>query len=163
MDVKGGLARLKDKTWHGLLAAVIGGASAYMRLMFVPLVILLAVMIIDYMSGMIKAWGNDELSSKVGFMGIVKKLCYLMLVCVAGVVDWLLWSGLRQVGVTLDFGFCVGMIVTIWLIINELISILENLEALKVPMPSFLRALVGHLKQTVEVKADKETEDKKHE
>jgi toxin secretion/phage lysis holin len=121
--------------------------------------VLAAVMIIDYMSGMLKAWGNDELSSKVGLKGIVKKLCYLMLVCVAGVVDWLLWSGLRQVGITLDFGFCFGLIVVIWLIINELISILENLEALKVPMPSFLRSLVGHLKQTVETKAKTKEEN----
>lgn len=143
---------MKEKTWRGLIAIAVGGLSAYMRMMFVPLVILFAVIIIDYMSGMLKAWGNDELSSKVGLKGIIKKLCYLMLVCVAGVVDWLLWSGLRQVGISLDFGFCFGLIVVIWLIINELISILENLEALKVPMPSFLRSLVGHLKQTVEAK-----------
>ena len=150
---------MKYKTWHSVIALAIGGISAYMRLMFVPLAILIVVMIIDYMSGMIKAWGNDELSSKVGIKGIVKKLCYLMLVCVAGVVDWLLWSGLRQVGITLDFGFCFGLIVVIWLIINELISILENLEALKVPMPSFLRSLVGHLKQTVEAKAKTKEEN----
>lgn len=150
---------MKYKTWHSVIALAIGSISAYMRLMFVPLAILIVVMIIDYMSGMIKAWGNDELSSKVGLKGIVKKLCYLMLVCVAGVVDWLLWSGLRQVGITLDFGFCFGLIVVIWLIINELISILENLEALKVPMPSFLRALVGHLKQTVEAKAKTKEEN----
>lgn len=150
---------MNAKTWRGLIAIAVGGLSAYMRMMFVPLVILFAVMIIDYMSGMIKAWGNDELSSKVGIKGIVKKLCYLMLVCVAGVVDWLLWSGLRQVGITLDFGFCFGLIVVIWLIINELISILENLEALKVPMPSFLRSLVGHLKQTVEAKTKTKEEN----
>lgn len=150
---------MKYKTWHSVIALAIGGISAYMRLMFVPLAILIVVMIIDYMSGMIKAWGNDELSSKVGLKGIAKKLCYLMLVCVAGVVDWLLWSGLRQVGITLDFGFCFGLIVVIWLIINELISILENLEALKVPMPSFLRSLVGHLKQTVETKAKTKEEN----
>ena len=154
---------MNAKTWRGLIALAVGGLSAYMRMMFVPLVILLVVIIIDYMSGMLKAWGNDELSSKEGLKGIIKKLCYLMLVCVAGVVDWLLWSGLRQVGLTLDFGFCFGLIVTIWLIVNELISILENLEALHVPMPSFLKKLVKHLQKTVEVKAEKETEEKDHE
>jgi toxin secretion/phage lysis holin len=102
---------------------------------------------------------SGELSSKVGLKGIIKKLCYLMLVCVAGVVDWLIFSGLKQVGISLNFGFCFGLIVTIWLIINELISILENLEALKVPMPSFLRSLVGHLKQTVETKAKTKEEN----
>ena len=80
---------MKEKTWHALIAVALGGLSAYMRVMFVPLVVLIGVMIVDYMSGMLKAWGNDELSSRVGLRGIVKKLSYLMLVCVAGVVDWL--------------------------------------------------------------------------
>lgn len=149
---------MKEKTWRALIAAVLGGLSAYMRLMFVPLVALIAVMIVDYMSGMLKAWALEELSSKVGLRGIVKKLSYLMLVCVAGVVDWLLWSGLRQVGITLDFGFCFGLMVTVWLIINELISIMENLDALKVPMPPFLRSIVKHLKNAVEVKGDNAAE-----
>lgn len=149
---------MKEKTWRALIAAVLGGLSAYMRLMFVPLVALIAVMIVDYMSGMLKAWALEELSSKVGLRGIVKKLSYLMLVCVAGVVDWLVWSGLRQVGITLDFGFCFGLMVTVWLIINELISIMENLDALKVPMPPFLRSIVKHLKNAVEVKGDNAAE-----
>ena len=151
---------MNAKTWRALIAVALGGLSAYMRVMFVPLVVLIAVMIIDYMSGMLKAWGNEELSSRVGLRGIVKKLSYLMLVCVAGVVDWLLWSGLRQVGISLDFGFCFGLIVTIWLIINELISILENLEALKVPMPAFLKRIIKHLKSAVEVKGDNAAEEK---
>lgn len=152
---------MKEKTWHALIAVALGGLSAYMRLMFVPLVVLIGVMIVDYMSGMLKAWGNDELSSRVGLRGIVKKLSYLMLVCVAGVVDWLLWSGLRQVGISLDFGFCFGLIVTIWLIINELISILENLEALKVPMPGFLSKIIKHLQTAVEVRAESDEKEEK--
>ena len=151
---------MKDKTWHSLIALAIGGISAYMRLIFIPLVVLAAVMVIDYMSGMLKAWGNDELSSKVGLKGIIKKLCYLMLICVAGVVDWLIFSGLKQVGISLNFGFCFGLIVTIWLIINELISILENLEALHVPMPTFLVNIIKHLKQSVETKGDNAADKK---
>ena len=151
---------MKEKTWQAVIAVTLGGLSAYMRVMFVPLVVLIGVMIVDYMSGMLKAWGNDELSSKVGLKGIVKKLCYLMLVCVAGVVDWLIYSGLRQVGISLNFGFCFGLIVTIWLIINELISILENLDALHVPMPKFLIGIVRHLKSAVEVRGEKAAEEK---
>lgn len=144
------------KQIKALIAVIIGGLSAYLQIVFVPLVVLIAVMIVDYMSGMLKAWGRDELSSKVGLRGIAKKISYLLLVCVAGVVDWLVWSGLRQVGITLDFGFCFGLIVTIWLIINELISILENLEALDVPMPKFLKNVIKHLKSAVEVRGESE-------
>jgi toxin secretion/phage lysis holin len=142
--------------WKTLTAVIIGGLSAYLQIVFVPLVVLIAVMIVDYMSGMLKAWGRDELSSKVGLRGIAKKISYLLLVCVAGVVDWLVWSGLRQVGITLDFGFCFGLIVIVWLIINELISILENLEALDVPMPRFLKNVVKHLKTAVEIRGESE-------
>ena len=152
---------MKEKTWQAVIAVALGGLSAYMRLMFVPLVVLLGVMIVDYMSGMLKAWGNDQLSSRVGLKGIVKKLCYLMLVCVAGVVDWLIYSGLRQVGITLNFGFCFGLIVTIWLIINELISILENLDALHVPMPGFLSKIIKHLQTAVEVRAESDEKEEK--
>jgi len=144
------------KQIKALTAVIIGGLSAYLQIVFVPLMVLIAVMIVDYMSGMLKAWGRDELSSKVGLRGIAKKISYLLLVCVAGVVDWLVWSGLRQVGITLDFGFCFGLIVIVWLIINELISILENLEALDVPMPRFLKNVVKHLKAAVEVRGESE-------
>lgn len=144
--------------WKTLTAVIIGGLSAYMRVIFVPLVVLIAVMIVDYMSGMLKAWGQGQLNSRVGIRGIIKKMCYLLLVCVAGVVDWLVFSGLRQVGIKLDFGFCFGLIVTIWLIINELISILENLAALEVPMPKFLKKVIKHLKAAVEIRG--ESEDK---
>ena len=44
------------------------------------------------------------------------------------------------------------MIVTVWLIINEMLSILENLGVLGVPIPGFLQSLVKKLKITTERK-----------
>lgn len=149
---------MKENTWKALTAVILGGLSAYMRMMVIPLAMLVGVMIVDYVSGMLKAWVLEELNSRVGLRGVIKKLGCLMLVCAAGVVDWLIYSGLTEVGISIDFGFCFGLIVTIWLIINELISILENLDALGVPMPSFLKTVIKHLKDAVEVKASKETE-----
>lgn len=148
---------MKENTWKALIAVIVGGLSAYMQQILIPLIVLTAVMVIDYMSGMLRAWAQEQLNSRIGVKGIVKKLCYLLLVCVAGVVDWLIFSGLRKVGISLDFGFCFGLMVTIWLIVNELISILENLAALEVPMPGFLTKIVKHLKTVVEVKSEKDT------
>ena len=47
---------------------------------------------------------------------------------VAGVVDWLVRYGLTQVGVEVSFRFLMAAMVIVWLIINELISILENVQ-----------------------------------
>lgn len=139
-----------------LLSIILGALTSYMHLMAVPLIILVAAMIIDYISGLMKAWAAGELSSKIGRQGILRKTGYMLLVCVAGVVDWLIFSGLTKIGITLEFSFCFGLIVTIWLIINELISILENLAALDVPMPGFLKSVVKHLRNAVEAKGDAE-------
>ena len=77
---------------------------------------------------------------------------------VAGVVDWLVRYGLTQVGVEVSFRFLMAAMVIVWLIINELISILENVAALGGPVPGFLQKLLGRLKDTVEKKAAGESD-----
>jgi toxin secretion/phage lysis holin len=152
---------LKENTFKALFAVAIGGLAAYFREVAIPLIILIVVMIIDYISGMAKAWIKAELSSKVGLKGIIKKICYLLVVCVAAVVDWLITSGLQKVGINITVNYLIGVIVTIWLIINELISILENLSVVGVPLPPFLSAVVHKLKISVENSTEPEKESEK--
>ena len=49
--------------------------------------------------------------------------------------------------------------VIVWLIINELISILENVAAMGSPVPGFLQKLLGKLKNAVEKKTEDENAD----
>ena len=132
-----------------ILAAALGALCSYAS----PLAVLIAVMLADYASGMAKAWSAGKLCSKTGLRGILKKLGYLVLVGVAGVVDWLVRYGLTQVGVEVSFQFLMAAMVIVWLIINELISILENVAARGGPVPGFLRKLLTRLKVAVETKA----------
>ena len=131
-----------------ILAAALGALCSYASALVVPLAVLIAVMLADYASGMAKAWSAGKL-----LRGILKKLGYLVLVGVAGVVDWLVRYGLTQVGVEVSFQFLMAAMVIVWLIINELISILENVAALGGPVPGFLRKLLTRLKVAVETKA----------
>ena len=116
-------------------------------------------MLIDYITGMAGAAYTGEINSRVGIIGIVKKICYLALVAVGIVVDYLITTALVQIGLSIQINYCFGMIVTIWLIINELISILENLGELNVPLPHFLVSIVKNLKGRVEETADKGKEE----
>lgn len=145
-----------------ILAAAVGALCSYAAALVVPLAVLLAVllavMVGDYVSGMAKAWSTGKLCSKTGLRGILKKLGYLALVGVAGVMDWLVRYGLTQVGVEVSFRFLMAAMVIVWLIINELISILENVAALGGPVPGFLQKLLGRLKDTVEKKAEGESD-----
>ena len=128
----------------------------YMNIIAVPVIILVFVMIIDYVTGMISAWVNAELSSKKGIIGIVKKICYLFAIAAAMGIDWLIYSGMGQIGIKLDYTVFFGVLVTIWLIINEIISILENLAKIGVPLPKFLMAVIKRLKNTTENKFESE-------
>ena len=135
-----------------LFAGAVGALAAYFNVLAVPLVVLVAVMLIDWITGLAGASATGKLSSRVGVMGIVKKVCYLALVAVGMVVDYLISSALVSIGISLQINYCFGMIVTVWLIINELLSILENLGELGVPIPDFLRRSIHKIKDGVEAK-----------
>ena len=51
------------------------------------LIALVTVIVIDYATGLARAYIQAELSSKIGFKGIVKKLTYFALVAVAVIAD----------------------------------------------------------------------------
>ena len=92
-----------------ILAAAGGALCSYGAKLVVPLAVLLLVMVADYVSGMAKAWSTGTLCSRIGLRGILKKLGYLALVGVAGVVDWLVRYGLAQTGVEVTFQFLVDL------------------------------------------------------
>ena len=143
---------MKEQGIRAATAAALGALCAYGVQMFVPLVVLVAAMMLDYATGLAKAYSAGELSSRVGIRGILKKLGYL----VAGMLDWLIRYGAAALGWEWAPEFLVSSVVIVWLIINELLSILENVEAIGVPVPAFLRKLLGRLKVSTEAKADTE-------
>ena len=103
--------------------AVLGaGLISYLGTLAVPMLVLLGVMLLDYITGMIKAYIRAELNSKFGIKGILKKLCYMVMVAVGAAVDYLLRGAVIGAGITLDVKLFFGMLVTVWLTINELIS-----------------------------------------
>lgn len=145
---------IEGKTAQAAFAAAISAVIYYLGIVAVPIIILIVAMIIDYITGMLSAWLNAELSSKKGIKGIVKKISYLALVAVAMIVDWLIFQGLQQINVDLHYSVFFAVLVTVWLIINELISVLENLSRMSVPIPNFLKKLIDRLKNTVDEKGD---------
>ena len=145
---------MKENIFTGLFAIIVAGISAYLQIIAIPMLILITVMIIDYVTGMVSAYINSQLSSRIGVIGIFKKLGYLALVCVGVGVDYILYAGLSKIGIDSNVTMIFGLLVTVWLIINELLSILENLSRIGVPMPTFLTKIVSKLKITVESKVE---------
>lgn len=129
------------KTIFGALLAGItyffGGADMWLKA-------LVTVIVIDYLSGLSRAYILGELSSKVGFKGIVKKLIYFALVAVAVIADNI--TGAGELLRTAVIGF---------LIANEALSILENYAIVTgQKAPEILINVLNKLKDT----GDKEPE-----
>lgn len=145
---------------QAIISAALAAFASYLGALAVPIIVLMVMMIIDYLSGMSAAWLEGTLSSKLGAKGIVKKVGYMALIVVAMGVDYLICSGISAASLDLPYTMWFGLIVAVWLIINEMISILENLKKLGVPMPVFLEKIVNRLKITVDKESEEETDEK---
>ena len=114
------------------------------------MILLAVVMVLDYATGLASAWIGRRLSSRSGLIGIIKKLGYMVLVAVAAVVDWVIQISAEQAGITVALPSIFALLTTIWLTLNECISVLENLHEIGVPVPPFLLAVIQRLKKGTE-------------
>ena len=97
---------------------------------------LLIVMVIDYLTGIVSAIYNKELSSKTGFKGIIKKFCYLLVVALSVVIDNLLGqSGL------------IRSLVIYFFVANDGLSIIENMAEMNVKLPQKLIDVLEQIKK----------------
>lgn len=135
--------------------AVFTVLSAWLGVLAVPVLLLAAVNVIDYGTGLTAAkFRGQKISSYKSFRGIAKKICMWLLVAVGAVLDSLVAYAARQAGTELHFGCVVASLAAVWLICNEIISILENVADIGVALPPFLMKIAGSLKSQVESKID---------
>ena len=97
---------------------------------------LIALIVLDYISGVIAAIIEKKLSSAVGARGIAKKLFMLLIVAVANIVD---------INVIGD-GNVLRTVTTAFYIANECISLIENAGRIGVPVPKKLMDVLEQLK-----------------
>lgn len=97
---------------------------------------LLIAIALDYVSGIIKAFTNKTLSSKIGFRGILKKIGLLLIVMVGVLID----------RVTGDTG-AIRTLVIYYFVANEGLSILENLGEAGVPIPPSIKKALKALRK----------------
>jgi len=141
---------MENKGMQAAFSAAAAVFSVYLGILSVPLILLAGAMAVDYITGIAAAYTNHMLSSRRGLKGIFKKLGCMVLVGVALCADYLMYTGLSAMNIDAGSGLWCGMLVCFWLLINELISIIENLIRLDVPVPPFLSGLISRMKDRIE-------------
>lgn len=105
-----------------------------------PLVILIVIMALDYITGITKGYVNKDLSSNIGLKGIARKGVIFTILIVAVMLDRLLNTG----------NWIFRTLVCYFYIANEGISIIENASELGVPVPTKLKNALIQLREDKE-------------
>lgn len=113
--------------WLGTFLGGWDGAT-YALIIFITL---------DYITGVMGAVAEKNVSSDVGFKGIFRKVTILMLVGVGAILDKYVLGG----------GEVLRLAVIFYYLSNEGISILENATRLGLPVPHKLRNVLEQLKE----------------
>lgn len=122
--------------YNGIVATLLTAFVYLVGGLDVAMIALLVAIVLDYVSGFIKAYVTKQLSSQTGFKGIVKKVAVLMIVMLAVLVD----------RVTGDTG-AIRTLVIYYFVANEGLSTIENLGQAGVPIPQSIKKALKALKK----------------
>ena len=123
-----------------ILKNILAGVCTVLSFLFGDMeglmVALIALIILDYISGVIAAAVEKRLSSEVGANGIAKKIFMLLIVALANIVD---------INVIGD-GHVLKTVTAVFYICNECISLIENAGRIGVPVPKKLLDVLEQLR-----------------
>ena len=131
--------------WNGIqfVFTMIGGWLGYFLGGCDGLLIALVMFVVmDYISGVMCAIADKNLSSEVGFKGICRKVLIFILVGIANILD------VQVIGT----GSVLRTAIIFFYISNEGVSLLENVAHLGLPVPEKLKVVLKQLHD----KSDKE-------
>ena len=95
--------------------------------------VLVVLIVLDWITGLLTALYNKKLNSYVGFKGIIKKVFILITVIVSSIIQFIIKLPIRD-------------IVIMFFIVNESISILENIGDI-IPIPIQLKNILEQLRE----------------
>ena len=127
---------------------------SWLGILALPVLLLIAGNITDYITGiMASQYRNEQVSSYKGIRGIYKKVGMWIMIFIGWMMDMLINYTVQYIGIPVSLPFIVATVVAVWLICNEMISILENLIDMDVNIPPFLMPLAKMIKGQIEDKA----------
>lgn len=134
-------------------ASLISGLVASFWGVYGPVIICVLVAIcMDVVSGLVAAMASGEkISSKVGFTGFWKKMALLLALSFGIFMDTFVPILLGTISLELPFTMPIGTIVGCYIVINEAISIIENInKAAPTALPKWIKKLLEGAGKTID-------------
>ena len=132
------VSRIVD-TYNLFVGAAVALLSAVFGVYWYVFLAYLVLNVFDWLTGWYKSRKLKEESSKVGLIGIVKKLGYWVIIAVAFIVSSVFVAmGRDLLHIDLSFLTMIGWFTLALLLVNEVRSILENLVECGYNVPAIL-------------------------
>lgn len=130
----------------GIIGAAVGVFGFLYGCITEILVVLGILMLFDYITGVTVALKEGNFNPAQGVWGAIRKLFYIMIVATGFLADFTISDIATKVDLEINTHGLLGIVVTLYLIGNEGLSLTRNWVILGLPAPPFLRKLFGYIK-----------------
>ena len=143
--------------------------NGFLGILAIPVYMLFLCNVVDYITGLAAAkyradqCDNRPIKSDKAIWGLVKKLMMYLLIIIMWGVDVMIRYTLRGMFPEFPYPDVLAIFTAAWLIFNEIISILENMDDAGTPIPPFLMPLMKKIKETITIEVEDAKESDKHE
>lgn len=142
-----------NHSFYKLSTSLFAGLVASFWGIYGPVIICVLVAIcMDVVSGLIASMASGEkISSKVGWNGFWKKMALILALSFGIFMDSFIPILLGTISLELPFTMPIGTIVGCYIVINEAISIIENInKAAPTALPKWIKKLLEGAGQTID-------------
>ena len=144
------------------LAVTLGSVAAFLGWRSIMVLVWVALMALDYLSGTIAARQNGTWKSETARAGVWHKGGMVLIVLVCAITDLVMITvcdSLPNDILAIEWPVVIFPMVTIWYILTEIGSIIENAIAMGAPVPSWLPKIIDATKHVVDTAGEQVTAD----
>ena len=123
--------------WTSTVIGIVGGYFAAIGQWDSILWALLVIMVLDCLTGVIKAIYTKTMSSEIGFKGLLKKITILIIVALSNVLQQITGDNV-----------VIREIVIMFYVANEGISVLENVAVIYPRMPKAIKDILLQIRDS---------------
>lgn len=143
------------------VTAFFGAMTAFLGWRTIMVLVWIVLMALDYISGTVAARQTGNWKSETARKGIWHKGGMVLIVLVCAITDVVMITVCRSLPndvLAIDWPVVIFPMVTIWYILTEIGSIIENAIAMGAPVPSWLPKIIDATRHVVDAAGDQVSE-----
>lgn len=149
-----------QKVYQMLASLATGLVASFWSLYGAIIICVFVVIIMDFVTGMVSALATGEkISSEVGYRGFWKKIALILALSFGIFLDAFIPIALGVITLEIPFSMPIGTIVGCYIVINEAISIIENInKAAPSALPKWIKKILNGAAHTIDNGGEKDDE-----